>query len=117
MRTFPANDVAFEIETIYMSRRSIAQLLKSLDGVTDVELVGHLGSRSDVRLKFNFHQVKYLVIEPFGDNSRYWIGPENTKDGIRTKQLENTFKSYRPPFIRSVIGDVLHLRLFNRGRD
>ena len=29
------------------------------------------------RAYFHFHGVPFVVWEPFGDNSRYWIGPAN----------------------------------------
>ncbi len=56
-----------------------------------------------------------IVLEPYGDNSRYWIGPkEPAENALDVGDIENAFKAYRPPLHRKILGDVLTLRLFKR---
>ena len=106
---------AFEIENAYVSRRAVAHLLGRLDGVTDVGFGGRFGSSNDVRVEFKYRNRDYIALEPFGDNSRYWIGPKETAESVDDiGELENAFKRYKPPLHRTVIGDILTLRVFKR---
>jgi hypothetical protein len=111
---------AFEIENAYVSRRTVARLLKQVDGVTEVRLGGGFTSSNDFRVEFKYRNQDYVCWEPFGDNSRYWIGPKDPDEGAGSiATVEDAFKHYRPPIYRAVIGDVLTLRLLKRlvGRD
>ncbi|UPG91191.1 hypothetical protein L2Y96_05275 [Luteibacter aegosomaticola] len=119
MRTFPLTKAgktfAFEIEHTYVSRRAVAKLLKQAEDVTDVRLRRRFGSSDDVRVDFNYLGSTYVVWEPFGDNSRYWIGPK--EPGPRDPDircLEALFDGYQPWLLRSLVGDVLTLNLFKR---
>lgn len=110
-----ARPFAFEIENAYVSRRTVARLLRELDGVTDVGLGGRFGSSNDVRVEFKYRNRDYVVLEPFGDNSRYWIGPKDAAEsGADIGEVESLFKSYRPPFHRALIGDIVSFRLLRR---
>lgn len=107
--------IAFEIENVYVSRRTVADLLKKVDGVTEVRLRGHFGSSDDVRVEFKYLNCGYIVWEPYGDNSRYWIGPQNpSEESSDIRAIEKVFESYRPPFPRRILGDILSLRLLKR---
>ncbi len=122
METYPLIDekkgdrpFAFEIENIYAGSRTIARLLTEVDGVTDVHLKKRFGSSDDIRVEFKYRNHDYVVLEPYGDNSRYWIGPKNPAESAGDiSDVENIFKRHRPPFHRAVIGDILTLRLFKR---
>ena len=59
---------AFEVATRY-SR--VFRLLKNCDGVTDARRIWF----QDARIAFNFRKSPFVALEPFGDNSRLWIGP------------------------------------------
>jgi len=65
-----------------------------------------------VRVSFNYLGTEYIVWEPYGDNSRYWIGPKQT-DGqlldIDIAPLANAFRDYDPPFLVKVFGDLITL--------
>jgi hypothetical protein len=122
MNTYPIvdpkqgdNPFAFEVENAYLSRRTVARLLGRLDAVTKVGLGGRFGSSNDVRVEFKFKNRDYIVLEPFGDNSRYWIGPRSSADSVGDiSEIENIFKLYRPPLHLTLIGDILTLRVFKR---
>jgi hypothetical protein len=110
-----AGRTAFQIDNAYVSRRAVAQLLRKAEGITDVHLRGRFGSSDDTRVEFKYLGRDYIVWEPFGDNSRYWIGPKHPEQGAADMVgLENIFKRYRPPLYRALLGDLLTLRLFRR---
>ena len=71
----PTHLVGFEIDSVLVSRRTIARLLRTVEGVTDVRVRGSWGSKDDVRVAFKYRDRDYIVYEPWGDNSRYWICP------------------------------------------
>ena len=56
-----------------------------------------------------------IVWEPFGDNSRYWIGSKTLKEAtLDMSKVETALKQYRPPFIRKILGDILSSRIFSQ---
>ena len=102
--------VAFAIENVYISLTTVARLLKNTDGVTDVvprKIFSR--SRSDIHIRFKYHGEPCIVLEPWGDNSDYWICPdvENSSNVSNITPLETVFKRYRPPFYRLFIGHVV----------
>lgn len=121
MQTFPIMDkrggypFAFEIENVYVGTRAIGRLLEQLNGVSDVRVRRPFGKWEDVHVWFKYKDRDYVVLEPYGDNSRYWIGPkEAAENALDVGDIENAFKSYRPPLHREILGDVLTLRIFKR---
>ena len=107
--------IAFEIEAIYYSRNAIAEILKATRGVSAVQFGGRFGSNNDVRLMFNFLNSSFIVWEPYGDNSRYWIGPkESSQKPIDIRIVELAFINYLPPLHKRIVGDILNFRLTRR---
>ena len=124
MKTYPvltkdgSRAFAFEIENIYISPGTAARLVAAVDGVADVKLRRMFSKSSDVHIEFNYHGQPYILWEPFGDSSRYWIGPkEESGDVGNIAALEATFKGYRPPLYRTLLGDLLMLRFITRFLD
>jgi hypothetical protein len=101
---------AFEIENAYIGRRTIEKLLNSIEEVSDVRRNKHL-AYSDIRVRFKFRNEDFIVLEPFGDNSRYWIGPDSDDgySGTDITSIENAFKNYQPPFLIKIFGDLISL--------
>jgi hypothetical protein len=107
--------IAFEVENIYISVSTAARLLAEVDGVADVEPRRMFSKSSDVHIQFKYHGQPYIVWEPSGDSSRYWVGPKReSNDADDITALEAAFKRYRPPLHRVVLGDVLTLRFVTR---
>jgi hypothetical protein len=54
-------------------------------------------SQNDVRLRFSYLGDDYEVYEPFGDNSRYWIGPdgEQAQRVSRIEEIHDVFAAHR----------------------
>jgi hypothetical protein len=121
METYPvlskdkARSSAFEVENAYIAVSTIAQLLQQVEGVTEVQPRKKLSGSSDVHVEFKYLGQPYIVWEPYGDSSRYWIGP---KDGVEaggdSTAIEQVFKRYRPPLYRTIIGNVITLRFITR---
>ncbi len=120
MQTYPIMDkqgypFAFEIENAYVGTRAISRLLESLNGVSAVRARTLFGKWEDVHIWFQYKDRDYVVLEPYGDSSRYWIGPkEASEKALDVGDIENVFKQYCPPLHRQILGDVLTLRLFKR---
>ena len=81
MRTYPIRDdagmlVAFEVNAPLFGRR-LARVLRQIDGVTDVRRRRWWVGSPDVHIRFQYRGREYVVWEPFGDNSRWWIGPDD----------------------------------------
>ena len=111
---------AFEVENAYIAPAAAASLLAEVDGVTDVRVRRLLSKSSDIHVEFRYRGKPYIVWEPFGDHSRYWIGPKDEGSGVgEISKLEAAFERYRPPLHRVLFGDLVSLRfitrLFGRG--
>lgn len=106
---------AFEVKNAYVAPGTIARLLMEIDGITDVRTRRLFSGSSEIHVEFKYLSRDYIVWEPYGDNSRYWIGPKNPEESAGDiSNIEDVFKRYRPPFHREVIGDILSFRLFKR---
>jgi hypothetical protein len=84
---------AFQITSAWVSYRPLLNLLRSIDGVTDVRRRWF----SDDRITFNYRGEPAVVHEPWGDNGRYWIGfqkPELSSE-IDITFLHEAFKAFR----------------------
>ena len=91
----------------------MVRLLKTVAGVTEVHLGGRFGSSDDVRIEFKCQGHDYIVMEPFGDNSRYWIGPKGGKDDVAAAsnigKIKSVFDGYKPPLPVKLLGDLVSL--------
>jgi len=83
---------AFEVSVLETGQRAIAKLLQNIDGVSNVS-VREPFSSSNALVKFTYQNVDFVVFEPFGDNSRYWIGPLQTyTDYVDISCIEQNFR-------------------------
>jgi|SRR6185312_7540650 len=117
MKTYPvlakdgSKSAAFEVENAYIGVKTISSLLRQVAGVADVRPRKLFSGGGDVRVVFKYFGSPYIVWEPHGDSSRYWIGPKaGAEAGVECTALEQVFGRYRPSLYRSIIGDVLTLR-------
>jgi hypothetical protein len=83
----------FEISSAWVTFGRLLRILSSIEGVTDVRRNWF----SDNRITFNFHGIPAVVHEPWGDNSRYWVGLHNPDDTpeIDITPIHTAFKRYR----------------------
>lgn len=81
MRTFDIVDpegrlLAFEVSTFLLSRRGIVRLLAGISGVRLVK-TGRLPAPSeDEFCEFECGLSRFAVWEPFGDSTRFHVGPK-----------------------------------------
>ncbi len=102
---------AFEIDNAYIRPKSIRKLLSNLKEVVEISLQSEHRASIDIKLSFKYCGIKYIVWEPYGDNSRYWIGPESEGEypDLDLQPLANVFLKYRPFFLAKIFGDILTL--------
>lgn len=118
MKTFPLSDsesgvkYAFEIEVAYIGPKRIAKLLTDAPDVSKVRVRRLFGPDPEIHVSFNYMDLPYVVWEPYGDNSRFWIGPKDSSiTDVNITPVEAIFRDYRPPLVKRVIGNLLTFRL------
>lgn len=117
MRTFPIHDAsgrirAFEVENAYIGATRLADVLAPVDGVSAVHVGPGRGDPSDVRVRFTFRGRTCVAFEPWGDNSRYWVGPEDPEAApFDAGPLDAAVRAYRPPWPVRLLGDLVSLRI------
>ncbi|CAN5864888.1 hypothetical protein BH11PSE12_BH11PSE12_06240 [soil metagenome] len=125
MNTYQVKDdlghpFAFEVENAYIRPRKIAELLAQTEGVSDISIRKLFGSSPDTHVKFKYFGTDFVVYEPFGDSSRYWIGPKDEQNYFSTpiEKMEEIFKRYQLPILIKIFGDVLTLNFksLHKGR-
>lgn len=103
MKTYPIRRPdgslnGFEIGNTFISMGAITRILHSVDGVSNLDRQW----RSDDRLTFVLRGAAWVVHEPFGDNSRYWIGPRDaTNHVLEVGPIHDAFVSYKSPLARA----------------
>ncbi len=119
MTTYPIHDpqsgrvVAFEIENVYIGVPTIARLLESVNGITQVRQRRWFRGPDDVHVLFWFRDQECMVWEPYGDSSRYWIGPQDPAPYLDMGAVQEVFNRYQPSVFRRIVGDILSLRIFS----
>ena len=89
----------FEITSAWVTFRPLYKILRSIDGVTDVRRQRF----NEDHLVFNYYGEPFLVNEPFGDNSRYWIGPKDPDNSQHDMNpIHKAFQQYRSPVARLI---------------
>lgn len=113
MKIYPVTDAggkvcAIEVDVAYIGFRTLADIIQSVSGVTDVYVRKHFSRSGDTRVKFRVHGREFVVVEPFGDNSRYWIGPAamNGED-VDMSAIGDAIRSYKPSFLRRLLGGIV----------
>ena len=116
MTTYPILDnagkrFAFEIENVYLTLSKAAALLRSVDGVSDIQQRRLFRRPMDVHVRFRYRGVPFIVWEPYADSSRYWIGPEDAERAHPdVGDLQAAFDRYDPPFVLKALGYVVSLK-------
>jgi hypothetical protein len=85
--------LAFEIGNAFVWIGTILRILRSVEGVTDIKCI----RSEDDRVVFLFRDARFVVNEPWGDSSRYWIGPKEPKKAVDLDSLHQAFQQHRGP--------------------
>ena len=82
--------------------------------ITDVAKKAFSGP-SEILMEFEYMGESYIVWEPYGDSSRYWIGAkdDNRKD-INIVTIEKEFQQHHPFVLRKIFGDIISLKIFQK---
>jgi len=93
MKTYPilsdkGDFLGFEINNTFIRSSTIIKLLQKNLNIQDIQKQKFFDS-SEVRINFIYKNQDYIVWEPFGDNSRYWIGL------LENEKLENNFEDLK----------------------
>jgi len=112
MKTWPIIDTqgkltAFEVSVVQIGLREIAEVLDSLPGVSQLQNKSSLIGE-EVHIKFTYHGTDCIVWEPFGDNSRYWIGPDHNagEQAHDLVEIEKAFRSYKPSLLKRLFSPL-----------
>ena len=102
----------FEIENIYITPREIVRLLEKIDGVSNVKRRRLFGRPADIHVTFSCFGKDCVVWEPYGDNSRYWIGSSNENEAVKLDAVAKAFSVHEPPFFTKLWGDLVSFKFF-----
>lgn len=115
MKTYPLlNDngemTAFEISNIFFpSSASVSRFFAKCPGVKFTRQRRMFERGNDLHAEFTFEGIPFVVWEPFGDNSRFWIGPDeevhNWETGLR--KLHEFVSSNWPGPLSKIVGSVV----------
>jgi hypothetical protein len=109
MRIYDLNDkdgrlVAFEIGNIWISRRGVEKVVRSIPDATVVRGVGRESwvdilswwKRDEYFCEFDLRGTRFVAWEPWGDSSRYWIGPEPARPTPEVATVRDAFAAAQP---------------------
>lgn len=89
--------VGFELDNTWLYLGTVKRVLRSVPGVANIKRVWF----RDVRYYFQYQGTTCVVLEPYGDSSEYWIGPEDPdRCTADIRPLHTAFQGYRNPLIR-----------------
>lgn len=98
MKTYPLLGLdgqlrGFEVTGSWLTFGPLFKILRSVPGVTDVRRNWF----HEDRITFKFQGKAALVNEPWGDNSRYWIGLKDPTDAsqIDIAPIHEAFRHYQ----------------------
>jgi len=97
MRTYPQHradgSIAyFEISNAFpWSLGFMRRVLQSVTGVSNYKR----NWLNDHRFSFTYQDRMCVVWEPWGDNSRYWIGPEAMEPPLDMSPIHEAFRRFR----------------------
>lgn len=126
MKTYPITSnrgilFSFEIESVYVSIKDVVMILKGSEYISKIKKRKIFDIGNEYHVEFEFHGIPCVVWEPFGDSSRYWVGPkdrgEQNEEDIDISCIEKLFAEYRPSWIMKILGDVVSLNFIKKHKD
>ena len=98
MKTYPLQNergetYAFEMpNSWFLSSRGVARYFSRCPGVTISRVRRLFALDDEIHVEFEFSGESFQVWEPYGDNSRYWIGP--TEDPQRRRSSIDELQAF-----------------------
>ena len=87
---------AFEVSNAGLGRKGVCQVVETVPEARITRRPKFLSwFREEVFCEFEVDGEAFIAWEPFGDNSRYWIGPEPTRLLAQTQSVREAFDARR----------------------
>ena len=112
MKTYPEFNnagemTAFEISNIYFpSSGSVSRFFARCPGVQIEQQRRPFEVGNEVHTAFKFEGTTFVVWEPYGDSSRFWIGPQKEVAVDSIKNLHTFVATHWPGPISRLVGQV-----------
>jgi hypothetical protein len=105
MRVYDQKDTegrifAFEVDNLNLGRRDLCELVARIPGAAVVREPKWLSwFREEEFCEFVVDGQRFTAWEPFGDNSRYWIGPDPPVSCAQMAAVRETFVRHKPSLV------------------
>jgi hypothetical protein len=99
MKTYPLYDeegrlFAFEIGNTIIGRRGLCRVVEGIPGATLLRKPKFLSWFREAEFcEFSLDGERFVAEEPYGDNSRYWVGPVPPRWLPQTEKVHEAFVS------------------------
>ena len=99
---------AFEVGNSGLGRKGVCQVVETIPGAKVVRRPKFLSwFREEEFCEFVVDGKTFVAWEPYGDSSRYWIGPESIEPLPQTQSVREAFDAFRESPLFRRIGFVL----------
>ena len=101
---------AFEVDNLLLGRRAVCKMLARIPGCRIVRPPKFFSwLRESEFCQFEIDNITFVVEEPFGDNSRYWIGPRPPRWVPQIAVLRQAFidEAAPSPWVRGTMAALL----------
>lgn len=101
---------AVEVDMGYASVRMLARVIGATSGVSDMKVRRPFSGSGNVRASFRFQGADYVIMEPFGDSSEYWIGPAEEGGGAGDMTaIARNIEGFKPSRYRQILGGLVNM--------
>jgi len=84
--------LAFEVRNTWLTRPGVARIVRRIPGVQLVRTPHYFQRRAqDEFCEFVVGGATFIAWEPFGDSSRYWIGPRPSRPAPEIAVVRSVF--------------------------
>lgn len=99
MKTYDLHDeagrvLAFEVDNFWLGRKGTAAIVQSIPDATVIRKPGAIATSGEEGfLLFQIGARRFVAWEPWGDSSRYWIGPDPPGYSEDTEMVRAAFQN------------------------
>ena len=99
---------AFEVNNAGLGRNGVCRVVETIPGAQVIRRPKFLSwFREEVFCEFLVDGKTFVAWEPFGDNSRYWIGPEPTEPLTQIRSVRDAFDAHQESRLFRRVGFVV----------
>jgi hypothetical protein len=86
---------AFEVENAFLGRAGVCKVVQAIPNIQIIRKSKMLSYfREESFCEFIIDGKRFEAFEPFGDNSRYWIGPKPPKWCKQVSEVSKAFTKF-----------------------